>query len=958
MSDWPGVDLRGRIMLHPPWSRENQFRSDGEYKINIFPCPAIAVMNILTAYQAAGGSPEALLELLNGHFPAGYDKLDSRGLKDPGNHYSYEFQFYLASFTKILLDDPFFRYSIDENTQLPEYHGPLEQGPIDFAPWIVDDGYNKSGYISIVNVTVMFYYIEDEYLLPGSKDDQAVLGGKLSDEAVGFLNSCIPEKYRMDRDFFNKEGVMVSFEFMCLAVNLLRSLSNDELFAAKAFYYGFKNYSTLAKAIFLKSELSLEESFQEWQLRTNNLYNMEFQSGLRSFRIRINLRKQVQTGMFGLYRSNAVGGILNAVPSVHRAFIELSVKQKTHVKVIPVKDNPYSFWIRVGWRTQLSSPVIWFAAAMSGAVIFPIVYFSRLFISSKILPVESGIIISALSFSLVLLSLNWREKLKKVTAMFRESQDVISKQLDSLKANTNELLAERNALDKKVKERTAELNEALEQLKQLDRSKTNFIANVSHELRTPLTLLSVPLEGIKNGRYGKKLDSENHVFSLIERNVIRLKNQINQLLDFSRLNLGTMVYEPQLIELIGYCRGLAAELESLAEKKGLYLTVDNRTGAEKVFIKADHSLLETAVLNLLNNSLKFTENGGIRIIMSKTQDNEKIVLTVEDSGIGFTPEDKSQIFKRFTQAEESRERHREGAGLGLALVREIAERHGWGLEAEGRPGEGSEFSIIMQAADSGGLITADGSADQTLYSRRQERVEPGLLFPKQENDGVKDDKKDTILIVEDNPDMWIVLQDLLSSEYNLKWCSSGEDALSWLTTGPPLSLIICDVMMPGMSGFGFRRNLLNNNGYSNLPFIYLTALADPMEKAEGLKTGAVDYIQKPFIGNELLLKVRNLVESHKSSYMQAVKDRQSTERLSRIAAGIISEPSHQERVNFGITKAEQRVVELVRLGLQDKEIANELSVSPRTVSSHLSHLFQKTGTQNRVELINKLYSSN
>ena len=942
-------------MLHPPWSRKQELKADGKHRLKVFPCPARAIINTFEAFKTAGGSPEELVDMLNNHFPPGWQKITVSNLSEPKNYYSFEFQLYIACFTKFLLKDPFFRYCIDEQTQLPDYHGPIEKGLLDFAPWIIDDGNNKSGYISIVNITVLFYYIEDEYLLPGYDGDQASLGRRLSEEAVCYLNCCTPDKFRMDRDFFNKEGVIVSFEYMCLVVNLLRALSNDEQFTSKAFYFGFRNYSTMAKAIFLKPEISLEDAFQEWQYRTNNLYNMEFRRGYRNFQIKVNLRKQLQTGMFGLYQANYVSGILFAVPSVHRAFVELSIKQKTSVKVSPAKGSQYSYWIKVGWKSLRILPSVWSITVFSGAVFLAAMYLSHLFLSPQLSAAVPGAIVSVLTFAIALLSLYWRNKFKSVRGRFNETQEVISKQLDSLKETTNELLAERDSLDRKVKERTAELKEALEQLKELDRSKTNFIAAVSHELRTPLTLLSVPLEGIKNGSYGESLSPDNPVFALIERNVKRLNVQISQLLEFSRLDIGAVSFKPVYIELVGCCRLIVAELESLAERKGLFIRLDNKTGKNEIVVSADARLLETLLVNLINNALKFTDSGGISIVLKEGTEHGKIVLRVEDTGIGFPLQQKDRLFQRFTQAEEHGARRREGAGLGLALVSEIAELHDWSFDAESEEGRGSAFIITMPVEDVSSIDEAGGALQIACGQGCYDMAETGLFSSEEAPNGEYHKDRDTVLILEDNPDMGTVLLDLLKPDYNLKWFKNGADALSWLEGLPQLSLIICDVMMPGMSGFSFREELLKHKPYGDLPFIYLTALADPVEKTAGLESGAVDYIRKPFTASELVLKVRNLIESHKAIYLQAVKDQSSRDRLNRMISETGSGKQRPDWPSLGITEAEKRIIELARLGMQDKEIAAVIGISVRTVSSHLSHLYQKTETQNRVELINMLY---
>ncbi|MBI9106981.1 MAG: response regulator [Spirochaetales bacterium] len=947
MSDWPGIDLRGRTMLHPPWSSVKN-ASDR------FPCYSSAIIEILSAFTNAGGSIDEMTELLNQHFPHAYEKLDSKELLNPEIHYSLEFHFYLVQFTKMCLNDQQFRYIIDENTQLNENHGIIEKGLLDFPPWIIDDGGLNDGYLSITNLSSLFLYVEEKYICNSCGLDSVDLGRRLALETIRFINRCVLEKYQIKRKFLEKEGILVSFEYMAHIGGILIALTNESRLFSIAHFYGFLIHNQLAKAIFLQPDISPVEGFQEWQRRTNNIYRMEFTSVRNTLYIKCNLKPSVQTGMFDLYRKHSIEKIKEAVPAVHRAFLELATGKKVKTKLIYDKTNDLSLTVRLRWHPPHSSYFTNGAAVLSMLIVMAVAVSSRAFLPQRTSFLIISVLLALITGGAAAAALNWRNKLKATRNRFVSSRKVIDRQLDSLKDTTNELLAEKELLDKKVRERTAELDEALEQLKKLDRSKTNFIANVSHELRTPLTLLTVPLEGIMSGRYGENLPVDHKVFKLMERNVKRLKTQINQLLDFARLDLGTMKYEPELIDIIGYCILLTAELESLAEQKGISLTVENNTGKEILAVCADKTLFETAVLNLLNNALKFTDKGGIKLILSSESD-ETVMLTVRDSGIGFYPEEKNRLFQRFTQAEEHKGRSWDGSGIGLALVAEIAEIHDWKIEAEGHPGEGASFSIIMPMQSERHSEFLQSELNPELRESRHERVESELVFYTAENVSESSDEKDTILLVEDNPDMGALLQNLLGKDYNLNWYTGGAEALCWLKTSPQVSLIICDVMMPKMSGFTFREELRRNGDYVNVPFIYLTALADAEDKAEGLKRGAVDYIQKPFTAAELIQKVKNLVDSHNASYQLAVRDSRGAERLNRIITNTGNEHSGPDWQTMGITTAEQRIVELVRQGLQDKEIAAELSISPRTVSSHLNHLYQKTNTQNRIELINLLY---
>lgn len=933
--------LLERTMLYPPWAGGSKSCSK----------PGYVVRQVVDAYLDAGGNGPDLANLLSRHIPEGFPEISLSELRNCSADYSCEFYFYLIIFTKYLLNDPYFRYSVDEKTQLDINHMLFEAGPLVREPWRQRKDDTNDEYLSIINMKAMFVYVERALPTPPfSKKGPADSGGQISTSALKLLNAAAPSEYQVDRSFFNQEAILISFEYLFYLSNVFICLTNDKMFVEYSLYYGFKNENAIARAIFNQPDFSPAEGLRKWQLRTSNHYHMEFYEKRRSTIIGLNLRRLIQLGIFGIYRESCIDGIKLANAGVNRSFYELATNRPAKTKILHKPTANSDFSIKIKWRSPIKSADISLYSATSGVLIYLLLHFLDRTIDKEWLNLVSTISISAAFCGISATALYWRRRLKLIKKRFNESQRIINRQLDSLTNRTEDLLNERTVLEDKVAERTSELRSALDQLKNVDDAKTNFLANVSHELRTPLTLLTLPFSEIRRGAWGETLPFDHPMFELVGRNIERIKSQMNRLLDFARLDLGKAEFHPIHLNLLNLCTVMVSELSSFAESRNLRLEIDNHIDSEHLIVEADVKLLETVLLNLLFNAIKFTEKGQVQV-----EFDEKLpgilALTIRDTGIGVAPEYQERIFNRFFMSEDKVDRPYEGTGLGLALVKQIAQLHGWDVQVESEVGVGSAFRLCME------LLPDDTLYEQSEYSPTwMDAAESELLRGPGPASSPVDDSNETILIVEDNPDMGFLLNSLLIDEYNVSWCKSGSEALTYLNENQSPSLIISDVMMPEMSGIEFLKNLNQLGICSEIPFIFLTALGTPEDQAMGLDCGAIDYIIKPFSRNELVVKVKNILRTKNATYMNALRDLNGAERLSRMSGNFRDSESVINWDQLGITKSERRVIELVKEGLQDKEIAQTLGLSTRTVSTHLSHIYDKTSAQNRVELLKMLYS--
>ncbi|MFJ6197209.1 SpoIIE family protein phosphatase [Micromonospora sp. NPDC092111] len=397
------------------------------------------------------------------------------------------------------------------------------------------------------------------------------------------------------------------------------------------------------------------------------------------------------------------------------------------------------------------------------------------------------------------------------------------------------------------------------ELAALDRAKTNFFANVSHEFRTPLTLVLGPLEDLLAdpalpAPYADRL-------TVMHRNALRLLKLVNTVLDFSRLESGRMAAHYQPTDLAEYTARLASTFRSAAERAGLRLVVDCPPLPAPVFL--DREMWERIVLNLLSNALKFTFDGEIRVRVGATDGGAR--LEVSDTGVGIVAEELPYVFERFHRVPGVRSRTHEGTGIGLALVRELVEMHGGRAAVRSRVDHGTTVTVTVPFG-SGHLPAgrvADGAPLPTTESRQAPLyVAETALWTDGEGavpTGGGTGRAGRVLLADDNADLRVHVTRLLGAEYEVVAVPDGVAALEQ-ATGGSFDLVLTDVMMPRLDGFGLVTALRADPRTRHVPIVLLSARAGCAEAVAGLSVGADDYLTKPFSGAELIARVRANVE--------------------------------------------------------------------------------------------------
>lgn len=436
------------------------------------------------------------------------------------------------------------------------------------------------------------------------------------------------------------------------------------------------------------------------------------------------------------------------------------------------------------------------------------------------------------------------------------------------------------------------LSSALERLRELDRLKSEFFANISHELRTPLTLILSPVEE----RLVSLGDTEDRrLFEVIRRNAIRLLRLIDDLLDLSRIDAGRLRLQigpvdlPLLVEQAiesFHPAALAKQIEVIADFEG---RVDGLYG--------DPHRLEMILTNLLGNALKFTPPKG-RIRVGIRRREEEIVLFVADTGPGIPAEELERIFDRFHQVEGSARRLTEGAGIGLALARELAELHGGRIEVESELGRGSTFRLVLPLGRDHfrpevierrkvALEVRGGrrASDQVAATDGEDAILPDPAPAPQETEEVllEGGRRARILVAEDHADLREFLRSLLSKHYEVSVAADGREALEKVRAERP-DLVLSDVMMPHMTGMDLCAAIKADEALRNTPLILLTARGGSEAVVEGYAAGADDFVSKPVHPRVLLARIRAQLRLRSLSLQLAQQERLAA--VGTLAAGV------------------------------------------------------------------------
>lgn len=385
--------------------------------------------------------------------------------------------------------------------------------------------------------------------------------------------------------------------------------------------------------------------------------------------------------------------------------------------------------------------------------------------------------------------------------------------------------------------------------------KLRFFTNISHELRTPLTLIAGPVEYVlKNTPQTPEAVKQ---LQLVERNTDRMLRLVNQILDFRKIQNKKMKLRVQRIEIVSFVKNIMANFEAMAEEHKIDFMFEHEK--EQLHLWADADKMEKIIFNLLSNAFKYTPVG--KMIKVFIRENEQsISIGVQDQGIGIPANKKDTLFVRFESIVDKNLFNQSSTGIGLSLVKDLAEMHHATIAVETQLGEGSTFTVNFLK----GKVHYEDTVEFILtdYVNKTDSQKPNLTESNTIDKTPDDSSKDVMLIVEDNDELRLFLKTIFIHSFRIVEANNGKEGIEKALLLIP-DIIISDVMMPEKDGLELTRAIKENLSTSHIPIILLTAKTALESKLEGLEYGADDYITKPFSSVYLEARVENLLNQHK-----------------------------------------------------------------------------------------------
>lgn len=424
----------------------------------------------------------------------------------------------------------------------------------------------------------------------------------------------------------------------------------------------------------------------------------------------------------------------------------------------------------------------------------------------------------------------------------------------------NRTLSQKN---EEIKTQMGIMKSQQEQLSQISRSledatqaKLMFFTDISHEFKTPLTLILGPVEELL-GRTTDLNPQERNALEIVRKNGLKLMGLLNQILEFRTYENGQMKLNREVECLDTFIRSTESLFVPNMNRKGV--SHEFVTDGKDYTISFDKDKIDKIYFNLLSNALKFVNVGGVIRTELRLSDG-MVMMSVFNSGSFIPPEKIGEVFKRFYHIDDEHE----NSGIGLALSKALVEAHGGYISVESKQGEGARFTVnfplvreaVKDSSDKIEIFAHDYVRKQLELDNEQLSNDPDALIP-----NAPDERKPTVLVIEDNADMRQYISLVLSSSYNVIDAANGRKGVEMAVRYLP-ALVITDILMPVMNGFDVCKTLKTNIITKNIPIICLTACATDEQKILSYESGSDAYLTKPFNANVLRTRIAKLIEKN------------------------------------------------------------------------------------------------
>lgn len=509
---------------------------------------------------------------------------------------------------------------------------------------------------------------------------------------------------------------------------------------------------------------------------------------------------------------------------------------------------------------------------------------------------------------------------------------------------------------KSLAQRNVLIQEQSKRLEHLDAAKSKFFANISHELRTPLSLLLGPIDtSLKSG----SLDSKN--FSLLKmahENGKDLLKLVNSILDLSKLESNKLVLQEKQVSFYPFARRAVSTFESHAQRNNIDLTMDYRADKD-LQLELDTEKVGIIINNLLSNALKFTpEKGSIQVQVEDLA--HSILLSVKDNGRGIHVDDIPHVFDRYYQSEQADAPTEGGTGIGLAYCNELVKLMKGKIWAKSSLGEGSTFFVELPKKEVFGVAKAKVMVeDSKAVSDVEKTIADASIAPPFFKKSPPENAA-RVLIVEDNFSLRTYLQTILSPFYHTMTAENGQVALALLKDTAPEqqpSLIISDVMMPIVDGYQLLEKLKSQDHTRHIPVVMLTARAGAKDRLKALRLGVDDYLLKPFVEEELLARVENLLKNYRLRIHQHAED--ATVELTATEVSLLPDNNAVQQIEKPILSAENSEwlkkleenlqEQLVNFDFKFEQLATTMLVSRRQLGRQVKALTGLTPSEYLLE---------